>query len=138
MIDRVEGAGNSKTKIEYTFLDKRALYGTAYYQLKQVDFDGTITRSDIVSVVHSNNNRSIYPNPITTGKDVKIKFTSSIDQSIMVKVTDVSGRTVLTNHHATNRGENELVLPTSKLIAGIYMITLACDSFEESTRLVVR
>ena len=39
----VKAKGFSSNIVEYKFIDDKAIVGTVYYKLKQVDFDGTIT-----------------------------------------------------------------------------------------------
>ena len=49
-IGRVQGAGNSNTPLRYELLDEQPLSGRSYYRLRQVDFDGTTSYSDVRSV----------------------------------------------------------------------------------------
>ncbi len=46
----VQGAGNSNTTRSYLATDYSPATGTSYYRLKQVDFDGTIAYSSLISV----------------------------------------------------------------------------------------
>jgi hypothetical protein len=64
----VEGEGSSRVLNDYQFVDKRPIEGTNYYRLKQIDFDGAIEFSKVVSVYFSGANKiRIYPNP-TNGR----------------------------------------------------------------------
>ncbi len=59
-----DGAGNSETALYYTLFDVDPLPGISYYRLRQTDFDGKETVSEIRSVVYGTNEGiSIYPNP---------------------------------------------------------------------------
>lgn len=49
-IGRVQGAGNSVERIDYSFIDRFPYPGTNYYRLRQVDFDGMSTAYKIVAV----------------------------------------------------------------------------------------
>jgi len=72
-IDQVEGKGNSNILSSYYINDKAPLRGISYYRLKQVDYDGSFSFSNIESVNFKVNNKVIlYPNP-TTGR-VKINL----------------------------------------------------------------
>ena len=64
---RVEGAGNSAQLIQYKAMDKRPQQGLNYYRLRQIDFDGTSTLSDIVvvDIDLEGNPFTVYPNPST-------------------------------------------------------------------------
>ncbi len=48
---RVDGAGNSIHRLDYSSVDKRPYAGLSYYRLKQTDFDGQYSISKVVSVV---------------------------------------------------------------------------------------
>ncbi len=49
----VKGNGNSNQLNNYSFLDYRPGFGTFFYRLKQIDFDGKVTFSEIEKVVIS-------------------------------------------------------------------------------------
>lgn len=49
-IINVDGAGFSTKKLTYSTSDNNPLSGLSFYRLKQVDFDGQFSNSEIVSV----------------------------------------------------------------------------------------
>jgi hypothetical protein len=64
-VGQVKAAGDSRLKLEYSFLDEAPLPGINYYRLKQVDKDGSAEYSKIVAVnVQDGSTQfAIYPNP---------------------------------------------------------------------------
>ena len=75
----VFGAGNSQVALNYEFFDMHPYSGTSYYRLKQVDFDGTFTYSDIVPVHNPNGSDAsitVFPNPTQGETIVSIQGTS--------------------------------------------------------------
>jgi len=50
LIHKTAGAGTSSERIDYEFVHKDFTSGANYYRLKQVDFDGKTTYSDVVLV----------------------------------------------------------------------------------------
>ena len=46
-VGHVSGAGNSTSALDYVFVDDAPLMGVSYYRLRQTDFDGTFTFSNI-------------------------------------------------------------------------------------------
>jgi hypothetical protein len=46
----IKGSGNSSSQIDYSFEDHDKFSGIIYYRLKQVDFDGTSTNSNIIAI----------------------------------------------------------------------------------------
>ncbi len=61
----VEGAGNSTQTIKYEYKDYNIKNNTVYYyKLKQTDFNGEHTSSDLIVIkTDKQNNLSVYPNP---------------------------------------------------------------------------
>jgi hypothetical protein len=57
------GAGNSTMILNYEFYDEHPFYGTNYYRLKQVDYDGKFSCSAIEVVKIIKTGISIYPDP---------------------------------------------------------------------------
>ena len=49
-LDSVDGAGTSSTLNSYNLIDPHPLGETSYYRLKQIDFNGSVTFSQIESV----------------------------------------------------------------------------------------
>ncbi len=65
---KIDGAGNSITTLHYSNIDRNPYEGISYYRLKQTDFDGKISFSDIRMIQNLLRTKvSVYPNP-TTGK----------------------------------------------------------------------
>ncbi len=99
-IGQVQGKGNSKDKLLYSFLHATPIQGINYYRLKQVDFDGKYTFSDIKNVTFSKNvldqTISLYPNPIASGL-LNVLLSSHSDQDeLSYRIYDMSGRIIQT------------------------------------------
>ena len=68
-LTEVEGVGNSDEETKYRFVHRDAEKGIHYYQLTQVDFNGTESVTNIVSIEHNGGLEAIsqfsevYPNP---------------------------------------------------------------------------
>ncbi len=63
---KVKGAGNSSNKINYSAIDTEPYINESYYRLKQTDFDGTSSYSDIKVVIieeELSTELYLYPNP---------------------------------------------------------------------------
>ncbi len=88
-----QGAGNSNTILNYKADDKNPFEGIGYYRLKQVDFDGQYTYSDLksVNVVKQNKFDFSYLNM----KDGVVRFgLTNISNSLDIAIIDLSGRVV--------------------------------------------
>ena len=77
VVGKVNGAGNSAVEKTYTFLSAGLVEGKNYYRLAQVDFDGAIKYSSIVSLSFAPGlSLRIEPNPVIS--NLILKATSSI------------------------------------------------------------
>jgi len=47
VIGEMRGAGNSSRELKYSFIDENPLNGISYYRIKQTDFDGQYSYSDV-------------------------------------------------------------------------------------------
>jgi type IX secretion system substrate protein len=88
-IDILDGAGNSSVNKFYQYKDNNPNSGISYYRLKQVDYNGTFSYSNVVAVKQSIGAEvSIFPNP-TVGK-VKLNFVSKYEGTYKITVYDIS------------------------------------------------
>jgi hypothetical protein len=92
-LDSIAAAGNSITRKDYTFRDKRPLSGLNYYRLKQTDFDLNYTHSNIVPIF-SDGDASfhciLFPNP-TRGQQPVLYVTANRKQTVSVSIYDSFG-----------------------------------------------
>jgi hypothetical protein len=89
----IKGAGTSNSVKNYEYVLKENSY--KYFRLKQTDFDGKFSLSDIITVnCYENNtlnNISVYPNPATS--NLTLNFGDEIDTKIHLIIKDMLGRT---------------------------------------------
>lgn len=131
------GAGNSNTQLHYSDLDRNPLNGISYYRLKQVDFDGAYSYSDIVSVSNSivrNDHVLLFPNPSGIGT-VFVSLPSEIQDETTISMTDMTGKIVIQEKGIFN--QNLVELNYGSLPQGIYLINVRSSSFSETKKLVV-
>jgi hypothetical protein len=86
--------GNTSARTTYDAVDRQPLPGLSYYRLKQIDNDGKVAYSPVVSVQSDGLvDISIYPNP-TAGK-VTISLPAALAASApLVRISDLMGRVV--------------------------------------------
>jgi endonuclease I len=96
---------------------------TVYYRLKMVDIDGSFKLSSVI-IIHLREafaRAFIYPNPVTTG--LQIKFAEPLFSNSTLQVTDASGRIVL--KQSLNAGILLSNTNVAGLTAGKYFILIS-------------
>src|SRR5690606_21142025 len=90
-INRQKGAGNSSSPVRYGAIDSEPPSGTIYYRLKQIDFDGKESISELKSIRRfAEGIINIYPNPAQDY--ILIEARNAVDSEI--RITDMFGRDV--------------------------------------------
>ncbi len=93
-IGQVKGAGNSNGALSYVESDHQPLHGLSYYRLKQTDFDGNYSYSQIVPVNFDEGfNVNIFPNP-SDGKHGNIILSAKEGEVIHVEIVNMLGQTI--------------------------------------------
>lgn len=126
-IGNVKGKGYSNELTYYTFTDNNPLSGLNYYRLKQVDFDGSIDYSVVVSVKFNEDSKGVdkneflvYPNPVRNEIWIKAQDNGIINQNLNVNVYNVNGETIYTDVLQNN----EQRIDVSYYQKGIYFIKI--------------
>lgn len=92
-----KGAGTSSERMEYKFDDTAPITGTAYYRLKQVDFDGSGSYSSVVSIFFEPTYQlTVWPNPAVKNETV---FLSQKGNFALINSQGVVVRQVMNTDH---------------------------------------
>ena len=122
VIQLVDGLGTSQNETTYIANDGERPYGTAYYRLRQVDFNGASELSDIISITHFQqlDLMAVFPNP-GSGK-FKVLFRMFDASPIKLIAHDLSGRIIHDEALKTEEGVNDLMLDLSDAPSGTYFL----------------
>ena len=129
-----KGAGNSTISHNYDDEDKDPLKGISYYRLKQTDYDGKFTYSDIKSVKSDSKVNyesllqitSVAPNPFW--EKFNVNFTLKTKSAVKLQLINMSGNILNENEINGYDGMNQFQFYDNKNLAvGIYYIVLICD-----------
>jgi hypothetical protein len=131
------GAGNSNMVLVYNDVDPNPFKGISYYRLRQTDFDGTTSHSQIVPVFFDGNITSI--NAYVDGnRNFQLNYEGTDRENVMLTVFDVMGRMVIKEQHAAGKGENTIKLTNPGLASGVYILQLESLNKKWSKKLFVR
>jgi len=125
---KVDGAGNSTVELYYTKNDYNPFSVVTYYRLKQVDFNGTATYSNIVALTNKLDEISmstLFPNPTT--ENTSFNFYTPTKGEMTVRVYDQAGRLVMDKVTKLNEGNSTVDLDTQELATGIYNVEVKFD-----------
>ncbi|RJP70593.1 MAG: T9SS C-terminal target domain-containing protein, partial [Ignavibacteriales bacterium] len=140
----VEGAGNSNSPKEYSFIDDLNHYLTLTrltYRLKQIDTDGSFKYSDEVEVdvkliptefALAQN----YPNPFNPV--TVISWQLPVSSKVMLKIYDILGNevSILVNEEQA-AGNYEVKFDGSNLSSGIYYYRIQAANFVNTRKLIL-
>ncbi|HQK97229.1 MAG TPA: T9SS type A sorting domain-containing protein, partial [Bacteroidia bacterium] len=120
----VDGSGTTTLLHNYSFNDKNFKSGINYYRLKQTDFNGNYTYSDVISIRTDINVSSIHswPNPV---KDIlHLKTGSDITKTYKAYIYDIAGRLVLESSLDMSDVTDDFEVNLQSLDPGTYMISI--------------
>jgi hypothetical protein len=94
-VTQVKGAGQSAIILNYSVVDYQSYIGTSYYRLKQTDFDGNNTFSDIIAAKSGKDFKfNIFPNPFQKGITIYLSDELSL-VDVEIRVFDNLGKECL-------------------------------------------
>jgi hypothetical protein len=124
----IKGAGTSQQANDYTYKDIHPLKGISYYRLKQTDYDGNFTYSQMRAIEYSgdlNPGFNIIPNPSDNFSSAQLIFTDLKDRYVDIIVADVSGKII---YNSKVHGNDNFTLP--QFGAGYYFVSVKNDEFD--------
>lgn len=135
-IQKVRGSGTTTNMMTYGITDYEPLQGRSFYRLKQVDYDGKFTYSDIVPVKFSSSRQlcTIQPNPAVENAEVVLY--SPDEKNIAFRVVNSFGALVYEKPWDVHEGINRFVLDVAEFAKGIYFVTLENGTEVNKLRLV--
>ena len=118
------GQGNTLTPHSYAYTDEKPLSGTSYYRLKQVDFSGDFSYTNIVSLTYIRPQVSISPNP---GRGI---FNIGLSQGTY-QILNTAGQVIQTGNL-----KNNTQIDISHEPKGVYFISITIDDYSIIERIV--
>ncbi len=138
----VDGKGTSTEINYYSFTDQPQVSGVnqIYYRLKQIDFDGTFTYTDVVNISYDvpaefvlNQN---YPNPFNPS--TIINYFVPQESFVSIKVYDFLGREVITLvNEMKSIGGYEIMFDASQLPSGTYFYNMIADNYSDTKKMIL-
>ncbi len=133
-IAKIKGAGTTNITHNYDYAD-RTNGSNVCYRLKQTDFNGDYSYSDIKCISGNiSEHLNVYPT-IINNDDIHVNLNESFHKA-QIKITDVTGRII----YSANTTENNIIIKNSDVdfqSKGIYFITVITETnVVESNRII--
>jgi len=142
VVATITGSGSSNIERNYEYYDMSPYSEGTYYRLKQTDFDGTSSYSQIVYVGCDKFEQIDfeYINMIDSknNKTLTILFNSSEGDKYYAQLYDITGRLLISNQGTTENGLNATKFDTKELSSGVYLIVLNNESTKISKKVLLK
>jgi hypothetical protein len=120
-IAHVKGAGDSRLTRKYSTTHQSPSKGFNYYRLRQVDFDGKFSFSNVLAVqLDKVDNPLVYPNPVTNEWYIDLANTEP-GEGRLIEVWDVTGKKWLS---LKTEGEKLITLARTEMRHGVYILKI--------------
>jgi hypothetical protein len=121
-IIEVDGAGNSTSLLSYQTIDRMPYTGLSYYRLKQTDFDGHYSYSDVKTVRFELpiSFIRITPNPSSDFITVNCAYLNDN----LPQIVSINGQNVTAFCTLTRLNSDSICINISNLSTGVYILTM--------------
>jgi len=137
-----DGAGNSATIIDYSFIDQKPYDGVSYYRLKQTDFNGEFEYSQLSRVyvdINKNVKYRVVPNPVNRGESFKVNYPVTSVQQVNILIVNTKGGYNLNTTISVSPQDGSIEISTADLAKGLYFIRIVDKQLKQVTlKFIVR
>ena len=135
-VGTVKAGNNTSRAQEYNYADYKAISGTNYYRLKQVNKDGHSSYSAIAKVIFAENDIawSIRPNPAV---NASIIIARKELNNVHIQLSNASGKVVYNLQQAKLSAGGQITVPVKGLPKGMYILKLSSNESKGSEKLIV-
>jgi hypothetical protein len=130
-IGKIEGQGNTETSTQYQFADETSAEikaGKVYYRLRQVDFNGQFSMSDVIEVNLNPAGLKVtmYPNPVSDF--LNLEYFLNPREEASVSIRGIDGQILYEERIIARENWNKHVIPVDKMSRGIYHLVLTTQN----------
>jgi len=136
-IAEVDGTGTTYQRSTYDHLDRQAPAGLAYYRLRQTDFDGRFSFSQVVAVDRGPAGAGFRITGAAPSLDqLRIHYYCPENGEVLAALYDNAGRRLYQQALFSKKGANQRILDLAGLPRGLYILQLRQGGQRQSYRFV--
>ncbi len=119
----VNGSGTTSQVHQYSFSDPQSVSANVYYRLRQTDFNGLASNSEVIGgeVCASSND---FLDAYASGPGINIVMNLSQQMNYDVSVFDARGRIIIVQNISAKEGSNHFLLNGIIPATGVYLVRL--------------
>jgi len=137
-IDWVEGNGTTTIQQYYELTDNNPHAGISYYRLKQIDFDGTVSYSDIRAIEGERAAAEILVMPNPTQDVISVRFGHVTSKQVQINIYAGDGRLLLHKEYAISTNQVLEIPETHDYPEGTYLLQAVLDSGDNFTQKFIK
>jgi hypothetical protein len=129
----VDGHGTTAAVMYYRDTDENSYEGISYYRLKQIDFDGTTTYSEIRAVVGIERTPidvNVYPNPAQNYLNIRFDNLPEEVETAKIEIKSINGQILSSKVVSLDAYEVLQINEIELLIPSIYLLSIQMDNGE--------
>lgn len=140
MIERIEGAGTSSIQQQYEYIDEDNLmdYEWVYYRIKQTDYDGSFSYSNILAIEPKGSKGLrdvlLYPNPAKA--DFNVEFNADVETGEVYIYNSVGQEVSFKSYQGNNK--QQLRFNTEGWQNGVYIVVIYAGEYQLQQRLMIQ
>ncbi len=125
-IGAVKGAGTAASVTEYSFLDVNAKAERLYYRLRQIDFDGSFSFSQVYTIHKktANNFTVAHMSAITAVDKFEVSINAFKEGKLAYELLDLSGKVIHSATMNAKKGSNKVSVDLTAYQENIYRLKL--------------
>ncbi len=134
------GAGNSNHLLTYSAIDDSPFAGNSFYRLKQTDYNGAYTYSNVipVSCKQEQDFNLISVIPGQHEHEILMTFEAAGGEQYDYSVFDITGKLMKKETGSANPGVNEVHINMGSISEGLYLVTLQNNEKSFTRKIVLK
>lgn len=131
-VQQVHSLGNTNSDRQYAYLHKNTTNGEHYYRIKQVDYNGQYSYSEIKSIYRGSAENDIEVFPIPTSDELQIVLPVNSPSQVSYNIYDIAGKLVMSGELDLQNAKINI----ANIVAGNYILSVKADTQSWQKRIV--